>query len=673
MLSKLYKLITYLALIIFLLCPNFSLAADEALNFKDVPDGDWSAAYIYKLKFLGIIEGNKDNTFGYNKNVSRAEFLTMLIKILGQDSSDDTPCQVFNDVPMSSWFFPYIDNAFKQGIIVREEYYHNYFNPKSNITRQEMAVMIVRALKGEALASLAKNADSGFSDVSEYRGHILIAKSYGIINGKTASSFKPLEPALKQETAAVMVRLLDILYKSGKYPMIITTPVAGHQYKKASIPIEIVFPNNLSSLIEKIEITLDDDKVVKTFTSKPYSGEIDGSSWSRNYHAIKATGYTKDGVKLESFPVTVNLSGNDNDGLNNHRNANKGDYLNGYLSLQSKSALTNKLEPIPSGNRKLFVSNSPENIIPGTKPILFDSGTQEGNFRLMFYHQNQAPAQIAIGIEIENMDSSTLLITENGGTYSGLYGNSVGYTAQENFLKSRLEENKDLSDSNPSVKQKLHIIPPKSKVVILQSSLNSGYIGTYIGDFNSLFSGSYIVRVIYAQPGTAASMLSASNINKLSISDNLHTRGVFSYADFDININASVPDKNICFQLGRAVKSYNTELNIHPEQVGFSQEGIVTNSGHFGELYNVNISNPEDSTLTIALEFRGSTDGYPSFPIFYGSNGHTATIIPSKDTALYLGRQLVIEKTCEKQVKFIFCIPPGMNGPLYVYIIKKAL
>lgn len=669
MISRLNKLIISLILSLVLLPSGMNLANDNTFVFKDVPKGHWSEKYIYRLKFLGAAEGDGFNTFGFNRHISRAEFVTMLLKLTGQDMPDNTQTQTFDDVPGSSWYSPYIDRALKQGIIIKDDYPDNLFDPKGNITRQEIAIMSVRALKCQDIVSLCKNADPGFTDVAEYKDYIFIAKSYGIINGRTSTEFKPFEPAKRQEAAAMVARLIDAIYKKEPYPVTISNPIAGHKYRDI-MPIEVAVNDALLPLIEKVDITMNDNKTVKTFTTSPFTGEIDISKLSPSYHFVKAVAYTKEGVKLESFPVSINLTNNDNDGLDRYRNALKDQIVESTMYLENKKALSNILIPSASGDRKLFISDSPEAIASGTGQMLFDSNKQDGNSRLLFYHENQLSNKIILGIEVENLGDNELILTEKAGYSSSSFGNSAGYFAQHFFFNVRNGEKDAYWEQNFQIRNKVHVVPPKSRLVIFEAALSPGKVGTYVGDFDIDASNSYIMRVAYTQYETLGPIQSAFTKSQLADPDTIHSRGVFGNADFDINIDTSLIDRNTCFQIGNDKKTYTQESSIHPEQIGYNQEGIVRNDGHYGEFFNVNIDNQQAEPLTVAIEFRGATKDYPSFPTFYGASGATYVMAPSKDTALYPGRQLIIEKTSEKQVKFTFCIPPGMNGPLYIYIIK---
>jgi len=78
-------------------------------EFADVPEGHWASEYIYRLRDLGIVKGkvNEYNQliFGINENISRAEFLTMLVRLINDEDIAITEEINFIDVKEEDWFY----------------------------------------------------------------------------------------------------------------------------------------------------------------------------------------------------------------------------------------------------------------------------------------------------------------------------------------------------------------------------------------------------------------------------------------------------------------------------------------------------------------------------------------------------------------------------------------
>lgn len=90
-------------------------------TFEDVPS---TAAYADAIEYLRsreIISGYKDNTYRPERTVNRAEFVKVLTKLLISPNDIDecvrTDRSRFSDVPMTSWFAPFVCAAKKEGLI----------------------------------------------------------------------------------------------------------------------------------------------------------------------------------------------------------------------------------------------------------------------------------------------------------------------------------------------------------------------------------------------------------------------------------------------------------------------------------------------------------------------------------------------------------------------------
>jgi hypothetical protein len=84
--------------------------------FDDVPGSSWMYPYVEYLAYRGIVGGYSDNTFRPGNPATRGQFAKMIV--LGMGWTLVTPAQPhFADVPTSHPFYPYIETAFSQGVI----------------------------------------------------------------------------------------------------------------------------------------------------------------------------------------------------------------------------------------------------------------------------------------------------------------------------------------------------------------------------------------------------------------------------------------------------------------------------------------------------------------------------------------------------------------------------
>jgi len=171
-------------------------------GFPDIESVDWAREAIEYLYSVGIVNGNPDGTFAPDNNVTRAEFIKMVIVAMGiSDIEGECP---FGDVAADSWYASYVEKAYKAGIVSGDE--NGNFNPDVAITRQDIVTILYRALDMDITASASfKDADS----ISDYaKDAVGYFASKGIVNGYEDGSFGPQNNATRAETATIIYRII---------------------------------------------------------------------------------------------------------------------------------------------------------------------------------------------------------------------------------------------------------------------------------------------------------------------------------------------------------------------------------------------------------------------------------------------------------------------------------
>ncbi len=170
-----------------------------ASPYSDVPEDHWAYNEIKSAGEIGFMSGMGDGTFGLGQNVTRAQFVSMLVRMFGWQQVQGAS---YSDVDPSAWYYNDVMTASAMGALGNE----TSFRPNDNITREEIAVMLVRALGYDELAKEFSDTYLPFNDVSSNKGYISLAYDFGIVSGKTANSFDPYGTALREEAAAMMMR-----------------------------------------------------------------------------------------------------------------------------------------------------------------------------------------------------------------------------------------------------------------------------------------------------------------------------------------------------------------------------------------------------------------------------------------------------------------------------------
>ena len=152
----------------------YRFGEDEAVN---IDDARYLAAAVRKsangiLASKGVIQGTGAQKFSPGESVTRADFITLLVRTL-ELKADYT--EGFDDVPSGSYYHESVCIARKLGIVKGTG--DNKFNPSEAISRQDMMVMAAAAIK----ASGRKLENASKEDISDYRGASDIAAYAAVI------------------------------------------------------------------------------------------------------------------------------------------------------------------------------------------------------------------------------------------------------------------------------------------------------------------------------------------------------------------------------------------------------------------------------------------------------------------------------------------------------------
>lgn len=122
-------------------------------TFNDIGSCEWAREAIETLAKARMIAGVGEGSFEPQRNVTREEFVKLAVSVLGLYNDDYTECN-FEDVDKVSWAYPFICRAAELGIVFGTDETH--FGTGESITRQDMAVIIMRAMtaSGRELQSL---------------------------------------------------------------------------------------------------------------------------------------------------------------------------------------------------------------------------------------------------------------------------------------------------------------------------------------------------------------------------------------------------------------------------------------------------------------------------------------------------------------------------------------
>lgn len=180
---------------------------------KSFPDmaGHWSRPDVELLASKLVVQGVTDSSFSPDADITRTEFAALLVRALGLPAQEKAAAVKFKDVAAGDWFYGVVGAASQAGLI--EGFEDGTFKPQANITREEMAVMIARAMKAAGKPKAAsKDALNKFGDKSKVSAWAQDAMSQaleaGIVGGMTDTALEPARNASRAQAAVMLKRWL---------------------------------------------------------------------------------------------------------------------------------------------------------------------------------------------------------------------------------------------------------------------------------------------------------------------------------------------------------------------------------------------------------------------------------------------------------------------------------
>ena len=164
--------------------------------------GHWAEENIVKLIKLGAVASYPDGLFRPDKNITRAEFATVLVKAFALVPKTES---VFSDTA-NHWAKDFITAATDNKIILG--YGNNLFGPDDLITREQMAVMIAKAMKLNPEESETLFIDN--DEISEWaKKYVAAAAKAKLVSGYLDGTYRPADNAKRAEAVTVIVNGLD--------------------------------------------------------------------------------------------------------------------------------------------------------------------------------------------------------------------------------------------------------------------------------------------------------------------------------------------------------------------------------------------------------------------------------------------------------------------------------
>ncbi|ETT32808.1 arabinogalactan endo-1,4-beta-galactosidase [Paenibacillus sp. FSL R5-192] len=191
--------------------------AEVEVPLNDLQNHIWALQEVQNLYGKGIITGMSATRFAPQGELTRAQFLQMIIKGIGDTHQPDPSISVPTDVKEGQWYANSVRLGIEMNIIQGRA--DGSFGANERISREDMAVMLNRALKVVQHDQDATNAVQGnmmFVDNTEISAYakeaVASMQQLGLLNGMPDGTFAPKETANRAQGAVAVARMMEQLY-----------------------------------------------------------------------------------------------------------------------------------------------------------------------------------------------------------------------------------------------------------------------------------------------------------------------------------------------------------------------------------------------------------------------------------------------------------------------------
>lgn len=187
-----------------LLTLTFILGSSTAYAFSDT-ENHWAKDTINKAKELNIINGYEDDMFMPDNNMTRAELVSVVNRLLCLESESD---KYIPDITRQDWFHSEIRKAIAVGIIQGDD--QGLVHPNDYVTREQAILIFSRAFNIKAnnvTESTSYSDDSEISDWARSGMITFISKNY--INGYSDNTINPKGNITRAEVLTILNRIVS--------------------------------------------------------------------------------------------------------------------------------------------------------------------------------------------------------------------------------------------------------------------------------------------------------------------------------------------------------------------------------------------------------------------------------------------------------------------------------
>lgn len=177
-------------------------------EFKEL-GAHWATPAVKVLAANKYVQGMGDGTYMPEKNVTRAEFVTMAVNVLKLEEKAYE--EGISDVAKEQWFANAIFTAKENGLLPDALFTDGAFAPDSDITREDASLIIAKV--AETFGAKETKMALSFTDkdaISEYAvDGVTKAYNFGLLAGYPDGTFGPKKTLTRAEASELLLRALE--------------------------------------------------------------------------------------------------------------------------------------------------------------------------------------------------------------------------------------------------------------------------------------------------------------------------------------------------------------------------------------------------------------------------------------------------------------------------------
>lgn len=188
-------------------CQTGAAAGLFGQKYPDVPNGYWAAEDINRLTDQCVVVGYPDDLFKPNRNISRAEMASMVVKGYNLENTPMTQSGDFKDVSKNHWAYESINKGVSADMLAGHP--DGKFHPESPITRTEALSILSKGINCPMDACKADEILGKYQDGSQVpswaKEHVAKAIDNGALKDSYATNkIRPQDKATRAEVSSML-------------------------------------------------------------------------------------------------------------------------------------------------------------------------------------------------------------------------------------------------------------------------------------------------------------------------------------------------------------------------------------------------------------------------------------------------------------------------------------